>query len=151
MRAQVNAEPPIESLPELRVAKTRFRIRRSRAENEKPFTKRGKRFAAYLEQLPMSTGELRAFLHFVLATARRAEERSQWIGGRFLNFLFGQDPCYIPMNWRQLQQTCDCLGQNPLDLVCQPLSKGDKYELRSDIARAALVALQGDQGRRANL
>lgn len=84
--------PSIEDLPPLRIAKSWFQIRRSRAENEKPFVKRGKRLADYLEQVPMSNGELRAFLHFVLATARRAEERSQWFGGRFLNFLFGQAP-----------------------------------------------------------
>lgn len=93
----------------------------------------------------MSDTELMRFLHIRLFTSRKASQRlSLGLIGRIFNFLAGQNPRYIPVNWTQLKQSCAALGERPADLVSCDLRKGDKFMLRCDYAEKALTALNVD-------
>jgi len=87
---------------------------------------------------PMDDEQLYGFLHFRVLSAKRAEDRSGWFGGRLYNKFSGESPNYIPLSGTQLRQAFQAAGIQPPDFVVA----AGKYELRLDYAHKAYDALR---------
>ncbi|TLP56447.1 hypothetical protein FEE96_20990 [Parasedimentitalea maritima] len=89
---------------------------------------------------PMDGKQLFSFLHFRMATAKRAENRSKWFGGRLLNKLSGESPDYIPLSGAQVRQAFGAAGIQPPEFAVA----AGQYEMRLDYVRKAYDALKAE-------
>ena len=87
---------------------------------------------------PMDVDQLYGFLHFRLHSAKQAQERSSWFGGRLFNKFSGETADYIPLSGTQLMQAFLAAGIQPPEFI---VARGS-YELRLDYAQKAYEALK---------
>lgn len=90
--------------------------------------------------MPFDTGELKSFLAFRIATAKAAERRARWFGGRYYNRVTGEDPEYVPISGANLRQILPIVGISVPDIV---VAVG-KYALRLDLAQEAFENLNAE-------
>jgi hypothetical protein len=87
---------------------------------------------------PMDAKQLYGFLHFRLHSAKEAQNRSSWFGGRLFNRFSGQDGDYVPLSGTQMRQAFLAAGIEPPDFI---VARGS-YALRLDYVQKAYDALK---------
>ncbi|KII18200.1 hypothetical protein OO25_04335 [Phaeobacter sp. S60] len=87
---------------------------------------------------PMDVKQLYGFLHFRLHSAKQAQERSGWFGGRLFNKFSGESSDYIPLSGTQIRQAFLAAGIEPPEFI---VASGN-YELRLDYAQKAYDTLK---------
>ncbi|SHJ92776.1 hypothetical protein SAMN05444000_115103 [Shimia gijangensis] len=87
--------------------------------------------------VPFDDEGLHQVLSFRVATARQAQQRSTWFGGRLYNLIIGEDADYVPLSGSHLKQTLLVCGIEPPDIVVN----GGRYLLLVDYARQAIDVL----------
>ena len=90
-----------------------------------------------VDLIPYDAEGLLQLLHFRNQTAKAAQRRSRWFGGRFYNRFSGEEPDYIPLSGNHLRQTLEVVGIETPDFV---VASG-KYQLRLDISEEAVDRL----------
>jgi len=86
----------------------------------------------------MDVKQLYGFLHFRLHSAKQAQTRSGWFGGRMFNKFSGESPDYIPLSGTQIRQAFLAARIQPPEFI---VASGN-YELRLDYAQKAYDALK---------
>ncbi len=87
---------------------------------------------------PMDVKQLYGFLHFRLHSAKQAQDRSGWFGGRLFNKFSGESSDYIPLSGTQMTQAFLAAEIQPPEFI---VANGS-YELRLDYAQKAYDALK---------
>ncbi|MCF6433189.1 hypothetical protein [Leisingera sp. MMG026] len=87
---------------------------------------------------PMDVKQLYGFLHFRLHSAKQAQARSGWFGGRLFNKFSGESSDYVPLSGTQMTQAFLAAGIEPPEFI---VASGN-YELRLDYAQKAYDALK---------
>jgi hypothetical protein len=91
-----------------------------------------------VEFIPYDDDKLYWFLHLRIEIDKEAQHRSAWFGGRFYNWVTGQQPGYIPVSGSHLRQTLDAARINLPDTI-DGLAL---YQLRCDVAERARAELK---------
>lgn len=94
------------------------------------------------ELYPHDEQGLLRVLHYRVQSARIANRRSRWFGGRFYNWMAGEDPQYLPMSGTHLRQALTVAGlETP-----EPVVSHGRYLLRLDVGEKARDLLLDKRG-----
>lgn len=85
------------------------------------------------ELYPHDEQGLLRLLHYRVQSAKIADRRSRWVGGRFYNWMAGEDPHYLPMSGTHLRQALTVAGLETPD----PVVPQGQYLLRRDVGEQA--------------